>query len=84
MEESKLVKIERMVEELKDKVALELKNEHSIRDLYQLTRILQMLHRLECEIGGTEKAVQEFIEKLMRRVQFYESKVGRTHSKIQK
>ncbi|MGD8506004.1 MAG: hypothetical protein PVF15_05005 [Candidatus Bathyarchaeota archaeon] len=61
-------KIEQMISELKSHVQEALKGELSLRDLYDLARIIKVLAELEAEIGGSEKEMREFIERLMRRI----------------
>lgn len=61
-------KIEQMIAELKSHVQEALKGELSLRDLYDLARIIKVLAELEAEIGGSEKEMREFIERLMRRI----------------
>jgi hypothetical protein len=60
--------IEQMIVDLKAKVQEALKSELSLRDLYDLTRIIKVLAELEAEIGGSEREIREFIERLMRRI----------------
>lgn len=60
--------IEQMIADLKIKVQEALKGELGLRDLYNLARIVKVLAELEAEIGGSEKEIREFIERLMRRI----------------
>jgi len=60
--------IEQMIADLKSHVQGALKGELSLRDLYSLARIIKVLAELEAELGGSEKEMREFIERLMRRI----------------
>ncbi|MCD6421876.1 hypothetical protein J7L13_00820 [bacterium] len=67
--------VEKMVEDLKRKVAQALEQpDLSLKDMYQLAKIIEVLADLERELGGSEKEIKEFIEKLMRRVNMLEKK----------
>ena len=67
--------VEKMVEDLKRKVAQALDQpDLSLKDMYQLAKIIEVLADLERELGGSEKEIKEFIEKLMRRVNMLEKK----------
>lgn len=60
--------IEQMIVDLKSHVQRAMEGELSLRDLYDLIRIIKVLAELEAEIGGSEKEIREFVERLMRRI----------------
>lgn len=60
--------IEQMIVDLKSHVQKAMESELSLRDLYDLIRIIKVLAELEAEIGGSEKEIRDFIERLMRRI----------------
>ena len=64
-------KVEELVEKLKCQVFATLEDKPlSLKELYDLARIVKVLVELEAEVGGSEKEIREFIEKIMRRVVF--------------
>jgi len=64
-------KVEELIEKLKLQVFAALEDKPlSLKELYDLARIVKVLVELEAEVGGSEKEIREFIEKIMRRVVF--------------
>lgn len=64
-------KVEELIEKLKLQVFAALEDKPlSLKELYDLARIVKVLVELEAEVGGGEKEIREFIEKIMRRVVF--------------
>jgi len=62
-------KVEELIEKLKLQVFAALEDKPlSLKELYDLARIVKVLVELEAEVGGSEKEIREFIEKIMRRV----------------
>ena len=62
-------KIEELVEKLKSQVFAVLEDKPlSLKELYDLARIVKVLIELEAEVGGEDKEIREFIEKIMRKV----------------
>ncbi|MCD6242272.1 hypothetical protein J7K06_01070 [Candidatus Bathyarchaeota archaeon] len=62
-------KVEELVEKLKCQVFAVLEDKPlSLKELYDLARIVKVLVELEAEVGGSEKEIRDFIEKIMRRV----------------
>ena len=51
-----------------------------LKELYDLARIFQVLIELEAEIGGSEKEIQEFIEKVMKRTVLKDEAGARANS----
>jgi len=61
-------KVEELIERLKNQVFEVLADKPlSLKELYDLARIIKVLVELEAEIGGSEREIQEFIEKVMKR-----------------
>ena len=61
-------KVEELVEKLKCQVFAALEDKPlSLKELYDLARIVKVLVELEAEVGGSEKEIRDFIEKIMRR-----------------
>lgn len=56
-----------MIARLKKTVSELLNQDLSLPDLYKLSQILKVLVELEKEVGGSEKEMKEFIERLMRK-----------------
>lgn len=59
--------VEGMIKSLKQRVSTLLQTEMNMQELYKLAQILRVLAELEREVGGSEKEMREFIEKLMRK-----------------
>jgi len=59
--------VEQMVEEWKNKVCQALNEELTLKELYKLGKSLEILVKLEREVGGSEKEIKAFIEKLMKK-----------------
>jgi len=61
-------KVEELIEKLKSQVFEVLADKPlSLKELYDLARIVKVLVELEAEVGGSEREIQEFIEKVMKR-----------------
>ena len=61
-------KVEELIEKLKSEVFEVLADKPlSLKELYDLARIVKVLVELEAEVGGSEREIQEFIEKVMKR-----------------
>ena len=61
-------KVEELIERLKSQVFEVLADKPlSLKELYDLARIVKVLVELEAEVGGSEREIQEFIEKVMKR-----------------
>lgn len=73
--------VEGMVQQLKTRVAQLLEEDLDMKDLYKLAQILKVLVEVEREVGGSEKEMKEFIEKLMRKYRRVENerKVRKAH-----
>lgn len=64
-------KVEELIERLKNQVFEVLADKPlSLKELYDLARIVKVIVELEAEIGGSEREIQEFIEKIMKRAVF--------------
>lgn len=62
-------KVEELIEKLKNQVFEVLEDKPlSLKELYDLARIVKVLVELEAEVGGEDREIQEFIEKIMKRV----------------
>jgi len=73
-------RVEELIEKLKLQVFAALKDKPlSLKELYDLARIVKVIAELEAEVGGSEKEIREFIEKIMRRVVF-ENEAGTGNS----
>lgn len=59
--------VESMLQDLKRRVSNLLKTDLEMKDLYKLAQILKVLVEVEREVGGSEKEMKQFIEKLMRK-----------------
>ena len=76
--------IERMIERLKQHVAEALQQpDLSLRDMYQLAKILDVLVDLEVKVGGGEGELREFVERLMRKVALYEGDAILSRRKVE-
>ncbi|RLG99646.1 hypothetical protein DRO19_01735 [Candidatus Bathyarchaeota archaeon] len=61
-------KIKELVEKLKNQVFEVLEdNPLSLKELYDLARIVKVLVELEAEVGEEDREIQEFIEKIMKK-----------------
>ena len=61
-------KVEELIERLKSQVFEVLEDKPlSLKELYDLARIVKVLVELEAEVGGEDKEIREFIEKIMRK-----------------
>ena len=61
-------KIKELVEKLKNQVFEVLEdNSLSLKELYDLARIVKVLVELEAEVGEEDREIQEFIEKIMKK-----------------
>jgi len=61
-------KTKELVEKLKNQVFEVLEdNPLSLKELYDLARIIKVLVELEAEVGEEDREIQEFIEKIMRK-----------------
>ena len=61
-------KVEELIERLKSQVFEVLADKPlSLKELYDLARIVKVLVELEAEVGGSEREIQEIIEKVMKR-----------------
>ena len=61
-------KVEELIEKMKSQVFEVLADKPlSLKELYDLARIVKVLVELEAEVGGSEREIQEFIEKVMKR-----------------
>jgi len=75
--------VEDMIAQLKKRVAQLLETDMHMKDLYKLAQIIKVLVEVEREVGGSDKEMKEFIEKLMRKWRRVdERKVGKPHSEV--
>lgn len=69
--------VEDMIQQLKKRVAQLLETDLDMKELYKLAQILKVLVEVEREVGGSEKEMKEFMEKLMRKYRRVENE-GKT------
>jgi len=74
-------RVEELIEKLKSQVFEVLADKQSsLKEFYDLARIVKVLVELKAEIGGSEKEIQEFIEKVMKRTVLKDEAGTRTNS----